>query len=286
MRKATVLAIAPIILFAWISFAENPPLQNSQPITPTEKTAPAKEANKEKETLNKISKATLDSLGFYVNAKSFFTITGPKTNIKITSKIQGLHKNPALSYIIVNSEELNEKIEVYVQGEKVAMKSSKDNKWTKQMVVTPVEFMEFLKDSVDNIKIMPEEKIDKISYNVLEATLNQEGINNLLGLYNVGVFPNAKKTSTVKIWSTKEDSLAYKINLQLEIVAENTSFNPLDDGENDASGKKKKENPKTIVKFNSEMLLVYAKDIEINVPDEVKTIWESKNKEENKFNIK
>ena len=278
MNKVIALIFFFIISLALISFAENPPIQNGQPVTPTGNTGVSKEPDKAKEMLDKISKATLDSLGFYVNANSFFTVTGPKTNIKITSKIQGLHKTPALSYIIVNSEELNEKIEVYVQGEKVAMKSSKDNKWAKQMTATPVEFMEFLKDSVENLKLLGEEKIDKVSYNVLEATLNQEGINNLLGLYNVGVFPNAQKTSTVKIWGSKENNLAHKINLQLEIVAENTSFNPLDDGGSDASGRKKKENPKTIVKFNSEMLLVYAKDIEINVPDEVKTVWESKNK--------
>lgn len=249
----------------------------------TEQPKPKEEINNPKEIINKSIKATFDATGFHIKARGYLDVTGPKTNIKTETVVTGIRKSPDISHLTFDTEDMNEKMEVYQQAGKTAAKDNKENKWVKQEVVSPTEFVTLLKDTLENIKISGEEKIDKINCQVMESNLNQDGINNLLALYNIGIFPSAEKKSAVKVWSGKEDNLIYKITVMIESISESKPMMPMDDEEESQTLKRKKPAPKTIVNFKVEISIFdYNKDIDIKIPEEVKKLWEEATKDNNK----
>lgn len=249
---------------------------------------PKEEEENPKEAIIKAINATFDSPGFHIKGKGLFTATGPKTNIRIESALSGITQKPDLSYLVIESEDTGEKAEIYRQGKNAVMRSNKNAKWAKQPVASPAEFIETYKNTLENIKFVyseqsesvKEEKINDKPCRVIEATLTNDGINNLLTLYKMAILPNSEKTSRGEIWIGKEDNLIYKINVKVEITAENPSFIPPD--EEESGEPKKKRTQKTNVKLEATISCFdYDKDINIKIPDEVKKVLTDK-KEENK----
>jgi hypothetical protein len=232
-----------------------------------------------KEVLEKVITTTLESKGFYFKGTGSFSFKGPKTDINIENTFSGMNQKPDLSYISMESKDTGEKIEAYRHGENVAMRSNKQKEWVRQNFASPKEFIGIYKDNTENIKIddSVEEKINDTPCRVIEASLNQNGINDFLALYkNIPKgLVNATKTSVIKIWSGKSDNLVYKITVKIDITIEN-KLSPAEEDENENLPPDKKiKPPKTLVKFSGEVTCYdYNKDIEIKIPDEVKKIWD------------
>lgn len=251
--------------------------------TGTEPAKPQEELNSPKDIITASLKTTFAVTGFHIKARGYLDVTGPKTNIKTETVVSGIRKAPDISYLSFETEDMNQKMEVYQQTGKTAAKDNKDNKWVKQEVVSPTEFVELLKGTLENVKLTGEDKIDKINCQVIEANLNQDGINNLLALYNIGIFPSAEKESAVKVWIGKEDNLIYKITVMIKSVSENKPMIPMDDEDEGKPSKKKNPVQKTTVNFKVEISIFdYNKDVDIKIPGEVKKLWEEAAKENNK----
>jgi hypothetical protein len=293
-RFRIISFIGLVIIFAFYlvcTGTENAPAKDG--INSSSKTAgtgPSKsneELNNQKSIITDSLKATFAATGFHIQARGNLDVTGPKTNIKAETVVTGIHRHPDISCLTFDSEDMGDKMEVYQQGGKTAVRNNKNNKWVKQEVVSPTEFVELLKETLENIKLTGEEKIDKINCRIIEATLNQDGINKILALYNIGIFPSAEKKSAVKIWSGKEDNLIYKITVMIESVSENKPVIPMDDEEENQILKRKKPLPKTTVNFKVEISIFdYNKDVDIKIPEEVKKVWEEVTKDNNKKPVK
>ena len=240
---------------------------------------PKEELTNPRDIITDSLKATFATTGFHIKARGYLDVTGPKTNIKTETVVTGIRKSPDISHLSFETEDMNQKMEVYQQGGKSAAKDNKDNKWVKQEVVSPAEFVALFKGTLDNVKLAGEEKIDKINCRTIESNLNQNGINNFLALYNIGIFPSAEKESAVKIWIGKEDNLVYKITAMIKSVSESKPVISMEDEDEGKPSKKKNPVQKTTVNFYVEISIFdYNKDIDIKIPEEVKKVMEECNK--------
>ncbi|MBI4834321.1 MAG: hypothetical protein HY811_05855 [Planctomycetes bacterium] len=238
-----------------------------------------KNAETPKELLEKVITATLNADGFYFKGTGFFSFKGPKTDIKIENTFFGMNQKPDLSYITMESKDTGEKIEAYRQGKNAAMRGNKQKEWVRQNFASPKEFIDIYKNNTENIKFDDgvEEKINDTPCRVIEASLNQKGINDFLALYkNVPEgLVNATKSSVIKVWAGKSNNLVYKITVKIDVTIQN-ELSPAEKDDNENLPPDKKKQPeKTYVKFSGEVACYdYDKPVEIKIPDEVKEIWD------------
>lgn len=271
MHRYLLSLMLGVILLVYLKAEEKPTTNENKP----EKTSPEK-------ILNQTITTTLAADTFSFKGKSFFTITAPKTDLKIESQFHGINKTLEFSYIYVESADIGQKIEVFRKGENVIVRRHEkdEEKLLKQAVASPSEYLKMAYESLTNLKLEDDEASDKKPWYKISASLNPDGINNLLALYNRGVMGKAERSSSVKIWVGKEDNLVYKIVLDITILVEPPP-NPFDEDEENLPPDKKKPH-KTKVVFKGEVTFTdYNKNIDSKVQESINKAFEpeDKNKE-------
>jgi len=191
--------------------------------------------NQEKDTKNLLNEAVkkLDvAKGFQCNIiASVEWKTGDKINPIETSSTKATYKkNLSLGVeygkVVIsdnNGNAMNFEYEYYsrIEGKFLLVKSSANEKWEK---ISNNEFsledeFKMLLDRMKNEKVTGEAKLNDKNCQIVESSLNPQGIQKIIRYSPMGMFPPGSKliNPSWKIWISKEDGYLYKSILTTEI---------------------------------------------------------------------